>query len=416
MSATDHDGMNRRDFLHTGAVAGVSAVALSNVGMAADDPASKATLPTRKLGKTGAEVTILNQGTWRASGLDRILRTAYAGGIRYFDTAQSYGTEPAIKKWFEQMPEVRKTIFLVTKNGLAPKNGVSDPKQLLKLVDDRLKALGVDQLDLFFWHHLGDSREDVNLPKSKEFGEVVEALKKSGKTKFVGFSTHCDNRSEYIQAAAEGGFIDAIMVKFDPFTDKEGPLNKALDAAYKAGIGLISMKQVAGNFADNKAQGKVLDQVVEKYAPMLKERGLTPYQGLLQAIWTDERFSTSCVSMRNTDQIRENIEAARKFKPLSTAEIDQLHRAVVASGPTMCAGCEGQCAVAAGTKARLGDLTRALTYHDHHGYRGEARSLYNGLTEAERNWSGADLAAAQAACPKSLDFSTLLPRLEERMA
>ena len=338
------------------------------------------------------------------------MRTAYAGGIRYFDTAHTYGSEPAIKKWFEQMPEVRKNIFLVTKDG------VKEPKQLIKLVDDRLKALGTDQLDLFFWHALGDNGEDTNLPKSKEFAQVVETIKKSGKSKFVGFSTHCDNRSEYIQSAAEGGFIDVIMLKFNPFIDKESPLNKAIDNAWKAGIGLVSMKQVAGNFVDNKAEGGVLDDVVKKYAPMLKEKGLTPYQGLLHAIWTDERISTSCVSMRNTDQVRENIAAARNFSPLNKAELEQLHRAVVASGPTMCAGCEGQCTAAAGTKAKLGDLTRFLTYHEHHGYKSEARRLYAELSPDERDWSGANLAAAQKACPNSLDFSKLLTRLDEQMA
>ena len=411
MRENDLAGVNRRVFLQTGAIAGASVAALSKVGVAGQDPASMTTLPTRKLGKTGVDVTILNQGTWKASGLDRILRTAYAGGIRYFDTARGYGSEPAIKKWFEQMPEVRKNIFLVTKQ-----DSLKEPKQLIASLDERLKALGVDQLDLLFWHAMGDRKESVGMPKSKEFAEAIERMKKSGKVKFVGFSTHCDNRSEYIQAAAEGGFIDAIMVKFDPFIEKDGPLNKSLDAAHKAGIGLISMKQVAGNFVDNKATGGPLDEIVKKYAPVLKERGLTPYQGLLSAIWTDERFATSCVSMRNTDQVRENIEAARKFKPFSTAEINQLHRALIASSPTMCAGCEGQCAVAAGTKARLGDLTRALTYHDHHGYKDEAHRLFGELTEAERNWAGADLAAAQAACPKNLDFSSLLPRLEEHMA
>ena len=42
-----------------------------------------------------------------------------------------------------------------------------------------------------------------------------------------------------------------------------------------------------------------------------------PYQALLHAIWTDERFSSVCVSMRNTDQIRENAAAARLFQPLT---------------------------------------------------------------------------------------------------
>jgi len=60
---------------------------------------------------------------------------------------------------------------------------------------------------------------------------------------------------------------------------------------------------------------------------MLAEKKLSPFQGLLNAIWTDERISASCVSMRNTDQIRENTDAARRFEPMKEAEISQLRDA-----------------------------------------------------------------------------------------
>lgn len=404
--------MHRRNFLQTGALAGASAVALSQVGAAADDaPASKPTLPTRKLGKTGVDVTILNQGTWRASGLPRILRVAYASGIRYFDTAQSYGSEPAIKTWMQENPDVRKSIFLVTKDH------PHEPKEMMKLVDKRLEALGTDHLDLFFWHAMGDAKQPIGLVKSAEYGKAIEDLKKSGKVKFVGFSTHCENRSEYISAAAEGGFVDAIMVKFNPFLEKDAPLNKALDLAWQKGIGLISMKQVAGQFGDAKAGGEgEIDKVIEKYAPVLKEKNLTPFQGLLHAIWTDERIATSCVSMRNTDQIRDNVDAAKRFEPLKQAELKQLHNATLAAGPTMCAGCEGQCSVAGKTDAKLGEITRFLTYLDHHGYRRDARDGYAALSASDKNWSDADLEAARHACPSKLDFAQLLPRAAEHLS
>ena len=63
---------------------------------------------------------------------------------------------------------------------------------------------------------------------------------------------------------------------------------------------------------------------------MLKEKGFSPYQGLLQAIWSDERITATCVSMRNTDQIRENVAAARDFGksgPLKLSQIEQLRDA-----------------------------------------------------------------------------------------
>ncbi len=406
------ENVNRREFLQTGAVAAATAATLaSGSSRAADDqPAAKTTLPRRPLGKTGVDVTILNLGTWRNPGLDRLLRFAYANGVRYYDTAKSYGSEPGIKRWFQQMPEVRKEIFLVTKD--SPR----EPRQLIPMLDQRLEALGTDYIDLFFIHALGDHDPDagVTWPKSKELKETVETIKKSGKAKFVGFSSHHKDRAAFLQSAAEGGFLDAIMLQYTPWLDKDAPLNKALDACWKKGIGLISMKQVAGQFG-NATQGGPLDEVIKR-VPALKQRNLSPYQGLLHAIWTDERIASSCVSMRNTDQIRENVDAARRFEPLKEADIRALRDASLAHGPTLCADCDGRCSAAAGTKARLGDLTRYLTYHDHHGYRGEARRLYAELADHERDWKGADLEAARQACPNHLDFAQLLPKADRSLA
>ena len=53
-----------------------------------------------------------------------------------------------------------------------------------------MEATGTDHLDLYFWHAMDDRREKVDYCKSKEFGDAVEVIKKSGKAKFVGFSTH----------------------------------------------------------------------------------------------------------------------------------------------------------------------------------------------------------------------------------
>ena len=231
-------------------------------------------------------MTILNLGTWRSPGLDRLIRFAYASGVRYFDTADCYGSEPAIARWLQQTPEVRKEIFLVTKDH--PKS----PRDLIANLDERLATLQVDSVDLFFIHGIGKDYGYGSLewPKSKEFKETIEAIKKSGKARFVGFSCHDARKAEYLQAAADGGFVDAIMLQFTPWLDKDAPLNRALDACHKRGIGLISMKQVAG-------QSDRILQEVPKRAPDLVAKGLTPYQALLQAIWTDERIASSCVSM-----------------------------------------------------------------------------------------------------------------------
>jgi predicted aldo/keto reductase-like oxidoreductase len=405
------NAIDRRGFL------GAGAAVVAAGGMIADHPTAHAQdpekagepsgkvgpLPTRKLGKTGVDVSILNLGTWKSVGLDRILRYAWARGVRYVDTAKSYGSEPAIGRWLQTMPELRKDLFLVTKD--VPRS----PSQMIKKLNERLEKLQTDYVDLIFIHALGDHNieHELEWPKSKEFRETAEAIRKSGKAKFVGFSSHHPRRAEILQNAAEGGFVDAVMLQYTPWLDDNKPLNKALDACHKRGIGLISMKQVAGH-------GE-LDLIRQK-APGLIEKGLTPYQALLHAIWTDERISSACVSMRNTDQVRENSQAARTYQPMTRAEIEQLRDACLASRPTFCADCDGRCGRAARTAADLGNLTRLLTYHDHHGYRGEARRLYSEMTETARNWQDADLEAAREACPGKLDFASLLPRADRALS
>ena len=144
---------------------------------------------------------MLEQGTVLGSGFDRIMRLSYAGGVRVFDTAKVYRSEPLFKKWFDQAPEVRKQIFLVTKDM------VRRPSEMLKMVDERLAALGTDYIDLYFIHGLGDEHsldDAINMVKSQELKDVAEALRKSGKAKFIGFSTHHKDRAQIIQAAAKG--------------------------------------------------------------------------------------------------------------------------------------------------------------------------------------------------------------------
>jgi predicted aldo/keto reductase-like oxidoreductase len=397
--------VNRRGFLQTGAAASATALTLASTsaGLGAPEESRGTVLPRRPLGKTGVDVTILNQGTWRSPGsLDRLLRLGHASGIRYVDTARSYGSEPGIGQWLEANPGVRKEIFLATKD--SPRT----PSELIPLLDQRLASLKTDYLDLFFIHGIGGAQK-LGWPKSKELKETIETIKKSGKARFVGFSCHDALKAEYLMAAAEGGIVDVVMVAYTPWLDKDAPLNRGLDACHKKGIGLISMKQIAGNNDDKLKQ-------VPEHVPYLKEKGLSAYQGLLHAIWSDERIATCCVSMRNTDQLRENTQAARIFEPMKTVDLRQLRDAILAAGPTFCANCDGSCSRAAGTEAALGDLARLYTYHEQFGFRREARKQYAEMDPKHRDWSGADLEAARQACPNRLNFAELLPEVDRYFA
>ncbi len=402
MNEPHANSLDRRLFLQAGLAVTAASAGLVGGDASAQEPKAgqdKPVLPTRTLGKTGVEVTLLNHGTvGEPAGLSRLLRSAYREGVRYFDTAEGYkNSEKVIGEWLTAMPEVRKSIFLATKSH------VKTQSDMLKKLDQRLANLKTDYIDLLFFHGLDTGQTDW--PKSKELKEAAEALKRTGKVKFVGFSTHDTMIAEQIQNAAVGGFIDVIMLKYTPWLDKNAPLNKALDACHAKNIGLVSMKQLAGQ-----------TQFTAEHVPSIKAKRLTPAQGLLQAIWTDERFSASCVTLKNTEQVTENADAARRFEPLKQAEIDELRDAVLASNPTMCPGCDGRCSLAGGTKARLGDLARFYTYHESHGMRSVARESYAELADEARDWKDADLVAAREACHHKIDFSKLLPEVDRLLS
>ena len=170
------------------------------------------------------------------------------------------------------------------------------------------------------------AQESVNWGKSDVFRKVAETLKASGKVKMVGFS--CHGGPEYIQAAADGGFLDALMVQYTPFYERGGAFDRALTACHEKGIGLIAMKTLrhAGN--------------VPKRLPEFEKLGLTTHQALLQAVWSDPRISAICNSVRNFDQMKSSIASAHGYKaPLEVSLVDRLKDVVLASRRTMCPGC-----------------------------------------------------------------------------
>ena len=212
---------------------------------------------------------------------------------------------------------------------------------------------------------------------------MAETLKASGKVKMVGFS--CHGGPEYIQAAADGGFLDALMVQYTPFYERGGAFDRALTACHEKGIGLIAMKTLrhAGN--------------VPKRLPEFEKLGLTTHQALLQAVWSDPRISAICNSVRNFDQMKSSIASAHGYKaPLEVSLVDRLKDAVLASRRTMCPGCPSCDAMVASTAFAFRDVARYVTYFEQDNYGqsptstwrspGSARDVVDGRPRSPSRW------------------------------
>lgn len=386
----------------TAAVAGLPLDTLGEETTANKPPA----LPTRLLGRTGKKVTILNLGAGREPS-NRLLNATYDMGVRYIDTADCYAngaSEEALGKWMAKTG--RRTEFCIV-----TKDHPRTPSQWVEMMETRLAALQTDYIDLFFIHALGEpgqsDADPTDIPQMKEWGAAAEKMKKTGKVHHVGFSTHSSMplRIQLLNNAAKGGWVDAIMLSYDPPSVRDhAEFDKALDTCHKAGIGLICMKEM-------RSVGEV-----PRILPQFKEMGLTPNQAVLHAVWSDERIATICSAMPNLGILKENTTAARKFKPLDGDKVGAVMELYERHGNTFCGGCDGRCQKAGCTKAAISDIARYLTYHERDGMPEEARALFAALSPEQRDWHGADLAAASAACLSKLDFAALLARAEQKLA
>ncbi len=388
-----------------GVLAGdVTAQAAAPPQAAADDAAVKL-LPTRKLGRNGPMVPMLAMGgDMESASAPGLINRAWSLGMRYYDTAQKYGherEESIYRDWLAAHPGRRKEIFLVSKD--YPKT--KGPEELLEMIDRRLEALGTDYLDLFFIHQLCPEvygPESVGWGKSDTFSRVADALKASGKVKLVGFS--CHGGPEYIQAAADGGFLDALMVQYTPFYERGGAFDRALSACHDKGIGLIAMKTL-------RHAGEV-----PKRRPEFEKLGLTTHQVLLQAVWSDPRISAICNSVRNFDQMKSSLAAAHSYTgPLDQAVLESLRETVLASRRTLCPGCPSCDAAVTRTAFAYRDIARYVTYFEQDNHQ-DSRARYLALPEAARDPARADLVALRDACAFGIDYPAIADRARRYFA
>ncbi len=330
---------------------------------------------------------------------------AWSMGIRYFDTADCYikgESERIFARWLAKYPERRKEIFLVSKDH--PHKG---PEQLLEMIDKRLAACGTTYLDAFYIHGLGPREygdDSLNWPKSDAYRKVAEQLKSSGKVKMVGFSCHDGHLTDYLNAAAQGGFIDIIMLAYNPFYPKGGPLDKALDACHQAGIGLVAMKTMRST------------KDVPKRLPELDKLGITTHQAVLQSAWSDPRISVVCNMIDNVDQMTSSTDAARNYKePLTFAQMELLRETLFAGRRTMCTGCPACEEASKQTPFAFQDIARFVTYYEQDG-NVEAKEYYQALAAEHRDTSRVDLAGLREGCHFKTDYPEIIRRAERYFA
>lgn len=195
------------------------------------------------LGKTGLVVTKPAMGCLPVQRCDtdyavKLLRAAYDGGIRYFDTANMY-TDSEYKMGLA-LSDVRENIVISTKSTSTKKEGV------LEHIENSLRMLKTDYIDLFQFHQMS-RLPDVNDPDN-EYAGALEA-KRRGWIGHIGVTTHS---VEIAEKCIESGHYETLQF---PFSYISSERDLALAEKCKAvDMGFIAMKGLAGGLLGPNAR------------------------------------------------------------------------------------------------------------------------------------------------------------------
>jgi aryl-alcohol dehydrogenase-like predicted oxidoreductase len=298
--------MERRLFLKHAVITAAAAAATSRAGASVPPTAP---IARRALGKTGEELSIIGFGgivvmNEETGAAANIVAEAVDRGVNYFDVAPSYGNAeerlgPALKPY-------RNKSFLACKT-----DGFTKETARAEL-EESLKRLQTDHFDLYQFHAL---TKMADLDKALGPGgaiETMEAAKKEGKIRYIGFSVHS---AETALAAMERYNFDTILfpINWVLFTQANfGP--QILKRALEKKIGILALKAMA------KTAWPAEQRQNHPIAKCWYEPAAYPEEASLGLRWTLGHAITAAIPPGDGRYFRLAMDVAQSFKPLSAAE------------------------------------------------------------------------------------------------
>ena len=402
------DTTNRRDFFKKAAAIGLGTAMGGAAFLRPRQASAQITLPReqmprRPFGRSGIKVSTLSLGGMFDILNNRLmLAKALEWGIDYWDTAEGYGggrSEEGIGRWFARNPDTRRQVFLVSKLSLR-RGGDFTPR-----LEACLKRLHTDYIDLLFVHGIR-SIDDMD-PRLESWSR---AMKKAGKLKLFGFSTHA-NMEDCLEGAARLPWIDGIMFTYNYRLMHEPRMQAAVEACYRAGIGLTAMKTQGGGpvISDSESELQMAGRFLQK--------GFTPHQAKLKAVWEDKRIVSICSQMPNLTIMATNAVAAVDQTRLSRSDRNLLARYDRDTRSDYCAGCGRLCSEVTGKKVPINDVMRCLMYVHSHQDLMLARSTFKMLpAETRALLSQLDFKEAERSCPRNLPIGRMMQEATKLLA
>lgn len=304
--------MRRREFLRTGTVAAAGlATAKELLGplAKAGGPPKPATIPKRRLGRTGVDLSIIALGGMVVAGTEQsfannIVAEAFDLGINYFDVSPIYGN--AQLRLGPSLAPYRSRSFLACKTTQRMKDGSA------KQLEESLRLLQTDHVDLYQFHGI-NTKEDVE----KIFGpdgamETFQAAQKAGKVRFIGFSGHS---VENAFSMLDHYDFDTILfpINFVLYSQANfGP--QVLDKARERGMGFLALKAMAKT-AWPEAQSKQ-----HPYPKCWYQPTALPEEAALALRWTLSQPITAAIPPGEENYFRCALNVAREFQPITPEE------------------------------------------------------------------------------------------------
>ena len=311
--------IDRRGFLKT--LAGLTTgILLSSSNSEGQDPQSRdrlgKLLPLRKFGRTNETVTMLGVGGWHIGDMtekeaQKTIETALAGGVRFFDSAESYqsgGSEKRLGKLL--IPKYRDDVFIMSKT--TARNADTARKHL----EGTLKRLNTDRIDLWQVHAVRNP-EDVDGRVNGGVFDVMEEAKNSGKTRFIGFTGHT-SPSAHQRVMHHSDIFDACQLPVNlADISYESFIEKIIPKLVERNIGVIGMKSLAnGGFFGGTKHGK------HGPNPRVVPNRVSISEAI-RFVWSFP-VSTLVTGPDNAKQMQEKIDLARKFNGMKEDERQKL--------------------------------------------------------------------------------------------
>jgi len=322
--------------------------------VAADDRYSK--LPYRRCGRSGLLLPEVSLGLWQNFGDGKpiedqraIIRRAFDLGVTHFDLANNYGPPYGSAEinfgriMREDLRPYRDQLIISTKAGYdmwpGPYGEWGSRKYLLASLDQSLRRMGLDYVDIFYSH-----RFDPDTPLEETMGALDTAVR-SGRALYAGISSYSAERTaeaiailrrlgtpllihqpsySMLNRWIEGGLLDVLgregvgCIAFSPLAQG------VLTGKYLAGVPAGSRASLDGSLSADQLSEATLAHV-RALAEIAASRGQTLAQLALSWALRDPRVTSVLIGASSTAQLEENLAAVRRtsFTADELAAIDR---------------------------------------------------------------------------------------------